>query len=168
MDFYDPQNAPTLFMFRRELLGDLVRLAYETINELLSEAAGDHKARSGVVAVPQTFGSVLNVHPPLRPRWAPTRLRIHLHGFSVEDWLCFIVCRNRSWSCLSNDRALLSECGRAGIRVRRSLGLPVELVQREELSEKRALRVAQRIHQSNPHHINERVLAAFRRALGLD
>jgi len=29
-------------MFRRELLAELVRLAYETINELLSEAAGDH------------------------------------------------------------------------------------------------------------------------------
>ena len=41
----------------------LVRLAYETIHELMSEAAGDHKARPGVVAVPQTFGSVLNVHP---------------------------------------------------------------------------------------------------------
>ena len=50
-------------MYRRELLGDLVRLSYETINELLSEAAGDPKARPGVVAVPQTFGSVLNVHP---------------------------------------------------------------------------------------------------------
>ena len=37
--------------------------AYETINELLSEAAGDPKARPGVVAVAQTFGSVLNAHP---------------------------------------------------------------------------------------------------------
>ncbi len=29
----------------------------------MSEAAGAHKARPGVVAVPQTFGSVLNAHP---------------------------------------------------------------------------------------------------------
>ena len=50
-------------MGRRELLGDLARLAYETIKELMVEAAGDDKARPGVVAVPQTFGSVLNVHP---------------------------------------------------------------------------------------------------------
>ena len=35
------------FMYRRDLLGDLVRLACETIHELLSEAAGDHKARPG-------------------------------------------------------------------------------------------------------------------------
>ena len=51
------------FMDRRDLLGDLGRLSYETINELLSEAAGDPKARPGVVAVAQTFGSVLNAHP---------------------------------------------------------------------------------------------------------
>jgi len=61
--FTIPKMLRPYFMYRRELLGDLVRLAYETIHELLSEAAGDHKARPGVVAVPQTFGSVLNVHP---------------------------------------------------------------------------------------------------------
>ncbi|TDI36472.1 MAG: hypothetical protein E2P02_25130 [Acidobacteria bacterium] len=61
--FTIPKMLRPYFMFRRELLAELVRLAYETINELLSEAAGDHNARPGVVAVPQTFGSVLNVHP---------------------------------------------------------------------------------------------------------
>ena len=61
--FTIPKMLRPYFMYRRELLGDLVRLAYETIHELLSEAAGDPKARPGVVAVPQTFGSVLNVHP---------------------------------------------------------------------------------------------------------
>ena len=61
--FTIPKMLRPYFMYRRELLGDLVRLAYETIHELMSEAAGDHKARPGVVAVPQTFGSVLNVHP---------------------------------------------------------------------------------------------------------
>ena len=51
------------FMRQRELLGDLARLAYETIKELMLEAAGDPHARPGVVVVPQTFGSVLNPHP---------------------------------------------------------------------------------------------------------
>ena len=50
-------------MRNRELLADLARLAYETINELTSDAAGDNNARPGVVVVPQTFGSVLNPHP---------------------------------------------------------------------------------------------------------
>ena len=51
------------FMRQRELLGDLARLAYETIKELMLEAVGDPHARPGVVVVPQTFGSVLNPHP---------------------------------------------------------------------------------------------------------
>ncbi len=51
------------FMRQRELLGDLARLGYETIKELMLEAAGDPHARPGVVVVPQTFGSVLNLHP---------------------------------------------------------------------------------------------------------
>ena len=50
-------------MRHRELLRDLARLAYETIKELMIEAVGDDKARPGVVAVPQSFGSVLNAHP---------------------------------------------------------------------------------------------------------
>ena len=50
-------------MRHRELLRDLARLAYETIKELMIEAAGDDKSRPGVVAVPQSFGSVLNSHP---------------------------------------------------------------------------------------------------------
>ena len=61
--FTIPKMLRPYFMRQRELLGDLVRLAYETIHELMSEAAGDDKARPGVVAVPQTFGSVCNAHP---------------------------------------------------------------------------------------------------------
>ncbi len=39
-----PKMLRPYFMYQRELLGDLVRLAYETIHELMSEAAGDDKA----------------------------------------------------------------------------------------------------------------------------
>ncbi len=39
------------FIRQRELLGDLARLAYETIKELMSEAVGDQQARPGVVVV---------------------------------------------------------------------------------------------------------------------
>ncbi len=53
--FTIPKMLRPYFMYQRELLGDLVRLDYETIHELMSEAAGDDKARPGVVAVPQTF-----------------------------------------------------------------------------------------------------------------
>jgi hypothetical protein len=58
-----PKMLRPYFMHHRELLGDLARLAYETIKELMIEAVGNDKARPGVVAVPQSFGNVLNPHP---------------------------------------------------------------------------------------------------------
>ncbi|NIS83238.1 MAG: hypothetical protein GTO14_24230 [Anaerolineales bacterium] len=61
--FTIPKMLRPYFMHHRKLLGDLARLAYETIKELMLEAVGDDGARPGVVAVPQSFGSVLNAHP---------------------------------------------------------------------------------------------------------
>jgi hypothetical protein len=58
-----PKMLRVYFMRQRELLGDLARLAYETIKELMIEAVGNDKVRPGVVAVPQTFGSAVNAHP---------------------------------------------------------------------------------------------------------
>jgi len=58
-----PKMLRVYFMRHRELLGDLARLAYETLKELMSEATGDENVRPGVVAVPQTFGSVVNPNP---------------------------------------------------------------------------------------------------------
>ena len=55
--------AEAPFIRNRELLADLATLAYETIQQLMADAVGDENARPGVVAVPQTFGSVVNVHP---------------------------------------------------------------------------------------------------------
>jgi len=61
--FTIPKMLRPFFMRDRELVGDLARLAYETIKELMREAGGDVKARPGVVAVPQTFGSFVQPHP---------------------------------------------------------------------------------------------------------
>ena len=44
----------------------------------------------------------------------------------------------------------------------------VELVRQNAMRKKRALRVAEHIHESNPYHIKEHVLAAFLRSLGED
>jgi hypothetical protein len=84
---------------------------------------------------------------------------------SFEDWLAVIVCRRESWTCVTNDRTLIRECRRERIRVRRGLGLMVELVSRGILEAKKAIRIAQAIHESNPFHINEGVLDAFQKAL---
>ena len=54
--FTIPKMLRPYFMYRRELLAELVRLAYETIHELLSEAAGDHNARPGSSPCPRHLG----------------------------------------------------------------------------------------------------------------
>ena len=51
------------FLFHRELLGELARLAYETVREMMAAAAGESEARPGMVAVIQTFGSSLKCNP---------------------------------------------------------------------------------------------------------
>ena len=66
-DWIPAQPSATMlrsyFMRNRELLAELARLAYKTVQQLMADAVGDEKAHPGVVAVPQTFGSVLKVHP---------------------------------------------------------------------------------------------------------
>ncbi len=85
--------------------------------------------------------------------------------FSFEDWLCLITCRDRSWTLATNDAALIRECKKERVRVRRGLSLVIELVRRGSLEAKRAIQVVEAIHQANPTHINERVLSAFEKAL---
>jgi hypothetical protein len=74
----------------QELLSDLARLAYETVKELMIEAAGDPHARSRVVVVPQTFGNVLNQSSYFRrdvtlARAAPDDFTVDQYHPDVED-----------------------------------------------------------------------------------
>ena len=84
---------------------------------------------------------------------------------SFEDWLSLITCRNKSWTCLTNDRALIRTCRQHKVLWRRGLGLMIDLVRSGAITETRVLHVAQVMHSHNPQHINERVLIAFRRAI---
>lgn len=86
-------------------------------------------------------------------------------ALSLEDWLCLIACRDHQWTCLTNDGSLIRQCGNATVQVRRGLSLMVELVKKSVLERRRALRIAQAIHESNPLHINDHVLDIFRSAL---
>jgi len=84
---------------------------------------------------------------------------------SFEDWLCLITCRNKAWTCLTNDRALIRTCRLHKVVWRRGLRLLVELVRNGVITATHALQVAQVMHQQNPQHINDRVLIAFETAL---
>ncbi|MEE9279894.1 MAG: PIN domain-containing protein [Myxococcota bacterium] len=84
---------------------------------------------------------------------------------SFNDRLCLVVCREESWTCVTNDGALRRLCERHGVETRFGLGLMVDLVAAGVLTQRRAASVARQIQASNPLHINERVLARFMAAL---
>ena len=84
---------------------------------------------------------------------------------SFNDRLCLVVCREKGWTCVTNDGALRRLCKRHGVETRFGLGLMVDLVAAGALSRRRAVAVARRMQVSNPLHINDRVLARFLDAL---
>jgi len=72
-----PKMLRPYFLFHRELLGELSRIAYETVREMMASAVDKPDARPGMVAVIQTFGSSLKWNPHLltlvsRGVWART------------------------------------------------------------------------------------------------
>ena len=63
--FTVPKMLRFFFFRQRELLGDLSRLAYETVRELMATAAGDKTLCPGMVTMIQTFRERVNPHPHL-------------------------------------------------------------------------------------------------------
>ena len=62
--FTVPKLLRPYFMRHRELLGPLCAAAWQTVRELMTVAAGEEKGfRPGMVAVVQTFGDQLDLHP---------------------------------------------------------------------------------------------------------
>ena len=62
--FTVPKLLRPYFMHNRELLGPLCAAAWQAVRELMAVAAGEEEAfRPGMVAVVQTFGDQLNLHP---------------------------------------------------------------------------------------------------------
>jgi len=61
--FSIPKMIRPYFLFHRELLVELARLAYDTVHEMMAAAVDEPHARPGMVAVIQTFGSSLKWNP---------------------------------------------------------------------------------------------------------
>ena len=49
-------------------------------------------------------------------------------ALSFEDWLCFLLCQQNGWTCVTNDRALIRECKQCKIHYRRGLRLMIDLI----------------------------------------
>ena len=76
-----PKMLRPYFLYHREPLGDLARLAYETVREMMAAAIDEPDARPGMVGVIQTFGSSL--------KWNP-----HIHAIVTRG----VFLRSGSWA----------------------------------------------------------------------
>ncbi len=88
-----------------------------------------------------------------------------LRPLSVNDRLCLLVCRERDWTCVTNDRRLQTLCRASGVRTRFGLRLMVDLVRADIIQRSRAEAVARRIQSRNPLHIHDGVIEGFLAAL---
>jgi hypothetical protein len=74
--FSIPKMLRPYFLHHRELLGDMARLAYDTVRQMMAAAVDVPNARPGMVGVIQTFSSSLKWNPHLhsiasRGVWTP-------------------------------------------------------------------------------------------------
>lgn len=85
---------------------------------------------------------------------------------SFSDRLCLVLARDRSWTCVTNDRALRRACADLSVPVLWGLELMLELVSLRGLTAGAALDVAMAIHRSNPRHITAEILERFEWKVG--
>ena len=109
--FSMPKMLRPYFLYHRELLGELSRVAFHTVRELMAEATDEPRARPGMVAVIQTFGSSLRWNPHIhavvsRGVWGPDG-RWHPVPY-VDAHAAELLFRHKLLRLL-RDRELLSE-----------------------------------------------------------
>ena len=131
----------------------VARLA--VLAETLKEVRGVSRKDCAVLGI-----EVIEAETPLLLAAGQVESRV-----SFNDCLCFLVCRERAWTCVTNDGALRRLCRRHDVKVRYGLGLMVDLVVAGAIDRRRATTIARKMQAANPAHINESVLAQFLAAL---
>lgn len=89
-------------------------------------------------------------------------------GLSFQDQLCFVLCHENKWICVTNDTRLRSVCKENGIMTIRGLRPLIHLVQRGHSEVSRAVAAVEAMHVKNALHLSNAVLEAFYREIGLD
>lgn len=82
-------------------------------------------------------------------------------GTSLQDRLCMHACQKYGWTCVTNDQKLQRECKALNVATIYGLRLIIDLVAAGVVTAAHAREVAYRIHRSNPHHINDKVMRRF-------
>jgi hypothetical protein len=85
-------------------------------------------------------------------------------GLSGPDRACLHFVLSEGWTCIANDRLLRRECKRQGGKVVWGLEMLLKLVSAGQITNARALGIAERIGSINPE-ITAKILAAFKEKL---
>ena len=72
--FVMPKMLRPYFLHHRELLGELARVAWGTVRELMAAATVEEGLRPGMVAVVQTAGDLANWHPHIGARFQDPKI----------------------------------------------------------------------------------------------
>ena len=66
-----------------------------------------------------------------------------------QDWICLLLAKENSWTCITNDKRLRTECEARSVEVMWGLQLLLRLVEHGALSAKDAIEIAEAIHKVN-------------------
>jgi hypothetical protein len=79
-----------------------------------------------------------------------------------QDWVCLLLAKQRTWTCVTNDKRLRTECEAHAVTVLWGLQLLLRLVERRALPAAAAIDLARAIHAVN-RRLPKEVIAAFTR-----
>ena len=84
------------------------------------------------------------------------------HGkLSFRDHLCLIVASDENYICVTNDKPLRKACSDIGVDILWGLEIMIALVQTSSMRASEAIRIAEKIHFSNPLHITRTLIDTF-------
>jgi predicted nucleic acid-binding protein len=89
---------------------------------------------------------VVQAELPLLKEAAAAAVRSPLR---FQDWICLLLAKEKSWTCITNDKRLRTECETRTVQVMWGLQLLLRLVERRALPAKDAIELAEAIHRVN-------------------
>ncbi|MFC1762987.1 hypothetical protein ACFL6U_13020 [Planctomycetota bacterium] len=106
------------------------------------------------------------VEPSLEQLAEAAQLRQAKKSISGLDALCFIMARDQSWICLTNDKALRNHCASSEITCLWGLEIMIQLAETGQITATKAYSIARSI-QSKNRYIKDKTIEQLRKKLGL-
>ncbi len=80
---------------------------------------------------------------------------------SFQDRLCLIIAKRKDFICVTNDKTLRRFCEIEGINIMWGLEMLLLLHEKNVISYSHAAKIAKKIQNINPKHVNDKVIQKF-------